>query len=319
MLRSVAEGRIGPYRIAQSIGRGATSTALLARDSRDDASLAASSPWTVIKLVHPSLRETDGAVRFLEAARAGLKAAHPHIVTHLAIGMHAGAPWVAMDYLRGVPLGVILRRIGRRGRTLPVAIGSRIVSDVALGLDRLHACMTGRDPAHLRLDISSETIAVGDDGIATLVPKLCTRHDARRGRGASLAFLSPEQLHRAGVDHRTDIFALGVLLWQMTTGRALFDGSSPIEIVRRVMECKVPRPSTIVADFPRGLEAAVLTATARSRRDRFGAARDFAAALSPFSAPRTEVSSYVVRFFGRHIEAHEAGLARAKMLLEEDP
>ena len=157
---------------------------------------------------------------------------------------------------------------------------------------------------------------MGDDGATKIVPKLCARHEEPNGiRASSIAFLSPEQLHRAGVDHRTDIFALGVVLWQITTGHALFLGSSAIETVRRIMECKVPRPSTLVPGYPRDLEAAVLSATARSRRDRFSTAYDFAAALEPLSAPRAEVAAFVQRLFARHLDAREAALHRAEELL----
>src|SRR5204863_9100797 len=103
-----------------------------------------------------------------------------------------------------------------------------------------------------------------------------TRAGTLKGK---LAYMSPEQVHGEGIDRRTDIFALGVVLWELTTGQRLFRMESDLDTLAKVQECNVPRPSTLIRGYPLDLEKIVLKALAKNKGERYKTSREFSRAL----------------------------------------
>src|SRR5262249_24334170 len=124
----------------------------------------------------------------------------------------------------------------------------------------------------------------------------------------------PEQVHGEQIDRRTDIFALGVVLWELTTGQRLFRMENDLDTLAKVQECVVPRPSTIVRGYPIDLEKIVMKALAKNRAERFKTAREFSRALQSLLMRRglfiasDEVASYVSGIFQDRIQKREAHL-----------
>ncbi|MDB4937034.1 MAG: serine/threonine protein kinase, partial [Labilithrix sp.] len=138
-----------------------------------------------------------------------------------------------------------------------------------------------------------------------------TRAGTLKGK---LAYMSPEQVHGEGIDRRTDIFALGVVLWELTTGQRLFRMESDLDTLAKVQECNVPRPSTLIRGYPVDLEKIVMKALAKNRGERFKTARELSRALQSLLMRRglfiasDEVAAYTQSIFNDRIQKREAHL-----------
>ena len=153
---------------------------------------------------------------------------------------------------------------------------------------------------------------VVDFGIAKFSSRMShTRAGTLKGK---LAYMSPEQVHGEGIDRRTDIFALGVVLWELTTGQRLFRMESDLDTLAKVQECNVPRPSTLIRGYPVDLEKIVMKALAKNRGERFKTAREFSRALQSLLMRRglfiasDEVAVYTQQIFQDRIQKREAHL-----------
>jgi len=300
---------LGRYRIVDEIGIGGMAAVHLAcagsRDSRT---------WVAVKQIHRHLVEDDAFVHmFLDEARVAARIAHPNVARVFDFGKADDTYWMAMEYLHGEPLREI------RGR-MPYDLACRVIADAAEGLHAAHELL-GRDGRQLGLvhrDVTPHNLFVTYDGVTKIVDfgvaKFSSRmSDARPGIiGAKLAHMSPEQVQGEGIDRRTDIFALGVVLWKLTTGQDLFRMESDLDTLAKVQECNVPRPSTIIGDYPIGLENIVMKALSKRREDRYDTAHELAKDLESFFALPDALSVYLRSIFADRIEKRDAHLRWAE-------
>lgn len=260
--------RLGPYQILQEIGRGAMSTVFKAVHTPTGRTVA-------LKV----LRATDGSgaaslARFRQEARAARRLSHPSIVAVHEAGEENGTSYIAMDYVEGKTLDRALAE-GRLGLRDFVAVLEKVARAVH------HAHQYGivhRDlkPANILLDASGAP-HVTDFGLAKMdhVERSATR------AGSSLGtpfYMSPEQVEGdiAGTDARSDVYALGVMLYQALTGRVPYPGQSVLEVYRGILSGRPVPPSEINPHAPPGLEAVCLKALRRDKARRHATAREFA-------------------------------------------
>jgi len=265
------------YRIEREIGRGGMATVYLAEDVRHGRMVA-------LKVLHAELAAAVGPQRFRREIVVAAQLQHPHIVPLLDSGESVGGPlWYAMPYIEGESLRDRLER----EHQLPLPDALRITREVASALDYAHR----RGVIHR--DVKPENILLGRDGQALLADFGLARDlinvveptGQRRltDSGVSLGtleYMSPEQT--AGtrdLDARTDVYALGCVLYEMLAGEPPFTGATPQALVaRRLVER--PLPLRAVRDWiPESVEHAVDIALARAPADRFQTAGAFAAAL----------------------------------------
>lgn len=276
--------------------------------------------WVAIKRIHPHLVEDDQFVdMFLDEARIAAGINHANVAQVFDLGKDDNTYWIAMEYLHGEPLREMMRRIEEYGGTVPFHIAARICADAAEGLHGAHE-LRGRNGQLLNLvhrDVTPHNLFVTYDGytkvvdfgIAKVVDRLAsTRAGTLKGK---LAYMSPEQVRGQEVDRRTDIFALGVVLWELTTNRRLFRMDTDLDTLERVQACVVPLPSTIVPGYPAELEQVVMKALAQRREDRFQTAREFSRALQSslmrqglFVAPE-DVGDYLKQMFADRVNKRE--------------
>jgi eukaryotic-like serine/threonine-protein kinase len=183
-----------------------------------------------------------------------------------------------------------MRTIENGAPRMDFTIASKIIADAAEGLHSAHDLrdkngellgLVHRDVTPHNLFVTYEgTTKVVDFGIAKVADRLSsTRAGTLKGK---LAYMSPEQVRAKEVDRGTDIFALGVVLWELTTGNRLFRRESDLETLEKVQACIVPPPSHFVPDYPVELESIVMKALAKDRRARFQTARDMSRALQKY-------------------------------------
>lgn len=310
---------LGRYRVVDEIGVGGMASVHLAR--MDGA--GGFQKWVAIKRIHPHLIEDEHFINmFLDEARIAARISHPNVAQVFDLGAHENTYWIAMEYLHGEPLREVMRLNEENGRTTTPELAARIIADAAEGLHAAHELrdkdgvilnLVHRDVSPHNLFITYEgMVKVVDFGIAKVSDRLSsTRAGTLKGK---LAYMSPEQVRGAQIDRRTDIFALGVVLWELVTGRRLFRMESDLETLERVQACVVPPLASLIRGFPKELEAIIQKTLDKRPEARYQTARDLSRALQQFLI-RTgrfvgseEVGRYVSSLFADRIHQRESHL-----------
>jgi serine/threonine protein kinase len=324
---------LGRYRVVNEIGVGGMASVHLARMDGP----GGFQKWVAIKRIHPHLIAEEAIVRmFLDEARVAARISHPNVATVFDLGKDRDTYWIAMEYLHGEPLREVVRKSGDAGVPTPPEIACRLIADAAEGLHAAHE-LVGKNGESLNLihrDVTPHnlfvtydgTTKVVDFGIAKFSPRMSsTRAGTLKGK---LAYMSPEQVRGEPIDRRADIFALGVVLWELTTGQRLFRTGNDLRTLKRVEECAILRPSSIVRGYPIDLEKIVLRALARDRAERFVNARELSRTLQSILIRRglfigsDEVAAYMRALFKDRISQREAELRSAEeytQIVSPDP
>jgi eukaryotic-like serine/threonine-protein kinase len=273
---TIASGtRLGPYEIQQLLGSGGMGRVYRALDTRLERIVA-------LKVLREDTLHSQANLRsrFEREAVAASRLSHPHICALYDVGRHEEVDFLVMEYLEGQTLSERLRQGGLRFReSLQIAI------EVASALEEAHAAgIIHRDlkPSNIMLTRSGSKLL--DFGVAKLRPVVpqapdtaTTTHTHHTVAGAlvgTLAYMSPEQLEGRDADARSDIFALGVLMYEMLTNRRPFEGDSSGELLRSI-EGREPRvPSALSHSCPPELDQAVGRCLARNPAERWQTARD---------------------------------------------
>jgi serine/threonine-protein kinase len=258
-----------------------------------------------IKRMHDALaQDPDFAQMFIDEARLVTRIRHPNVVPTLDVVSLDNELLLVMEYVAGEPLSVLLRRA--RAAKVPPPIG--VLVDIAVGvLHGLHAAHEARDekgePLNIvHRDVSPQNILVGTDGVARVldfgVAKSAARtHQTRDGQvKGKLHYMAPEQLRGKPLSPATDIFALGLMLWEALTGEDAFPYESEADLVHNMLHTDAAPPSTLRPDIPRVLDDIILQALNKEPAQRFISAKAMASALESAipSVPRSAVGKWVV-------------------------
>ncbi|MCP4537824.1 MAG: serine/threonine protein kinase, partial [Chloroflexi bacterium] len=262
---------LGKYEILKEIGSGGFAVVYKARDTELDRLVA-------LKVLHPHLATDPKFVqRFHQEGRAAAKLHHPRIVTMYEVGEEAGRHYLAMALLPGSPLDKWLARGPR-----PVEQTVFIIEQVAEALDAIH------ERGLVHRDVKPANVMVNDAGQATLLDFGIVRAAEGTRLTATMAtlgtpiYMAPEQAEikeTEGIDWRADVYALGVMAYEMLVGRPPFIGKSPTAILYKHIHETPPLPTELKPDLPPGLEPVLLKALAKHREERFQRAGDLAAGL----------------------------------------
>lgn len=241
----------------------------------------------VIKKILESLAKDEEFVRlFIDEARIAVLLQHVNIVQVFDLGRAEDTLYMAMEYVSGLDLARLLSR-GRHRGPFPLPLALFIISEVLKALRFAHE-RTGEEGEPLDIvhcDISPQNILVShagevkitDFGISRAAFQAASLHDVVRGK---YAYMSPEQIENDPLDARSDLFSLGIVLWEMMTGRRLFKARSKEETLRRVKRAEVPSPRSYRPEVSEELQSLVLRALARRPEQRFRSAADMLEALS---------------------------------------
>jgi eukaryotic-like serine/threonine-protein kinase len=265
LIGQIVDGR---YRIEAFIARGGMATVYRATDLRLDRTVA-------LKIMHAHLANDPNFVsRFEREAKSAARLTHPHVVGVFDQGIEGDQVYLAMEYVQGRTLRDVLNQYGPLTPEQALVIIEPIVEALAAA----HAA------GFVHRDIKPENVLIADDGRVKVadfgLARALTASDASQTQGmimGTVAYLAPEQVEHGEADERTDIYATGVVFFEMITGAVPHTGESPIAIAFQHVHNDVPTPSRIKSDIPPEADALVVTATRRDPAIRYQSAREFLA------------------------------------------
>ena len=325
-LQKTVPRHIGRYEIVGPLASGGMAEILLAR-------LAGPSGFmrpVVIKRILPHLAQRKDFVdMFLDEARIVAGIRHPNVVQVTELGHEEGELFLAMEYLEGESTSGLMRRTQTRGERLDLMLAAYIVAEACAGVHAAHelADENGVKLNIVHRDVTPHNVFIGykgaikvlDFGIATASNRIA-QTEAGQFKG-KLEYASPEQCKGAVLDRRSDIFALGAILWELTTGKRLFKRANALEMQRAICELPIPAPGSVAVDFPYPEELAAITmkALARKRRERYQTALELRhdllvvmRKLSARIAPEEDLAAVMQRLFEARIEEKAEMLRRVK-------
>jgi serine/threonine-protein kinase len=241
-----------------------------------------------IKRLHPQYaKDPEFVSMFLDEARLAARIQHPNVVNTIDIVPVDDEVFLVMEYVHGEALSKLIRAARRRRELVPPPIAASIMTGALHGLHAAHEAKSERgEPLNLvHRDVSPQNILVGTDGSARVldfgVAKAAMRSQSTRDgqMKGKVSYMAPEQLRGRAVDRRTDIFAAGVVFWESLTGRRLFDGQDPGEVLAKLLEERIPLPSEVEPSVPPEFDRLLGPALSRDPGARYATAREFAIAV----------------------------------------
>ncbi len=280
--------RIGRYDVIGRLASGGMAEIFLARES---------GPHTVqrhlvLKRILPHMTDDERMVEmFVHEAKLCMNLSHPHICPIFEFGDDDGAFFLAMEWVRGVSVRDLIDRVGG---PLPIPLVTQVFADVAGALHHAHTCtdQAGRPLAIVHRDVNPENVMVGFDGVTKLldfgVAAAATERKHKTEAGnlkGKFAYISPEQYQGLPLDGRSDVFSLGVSLYEALTGKGLYERASEYETVAAiVLDPDVPSLREVRPDVPEELDRIVARALAKDRDQRYPNADELQSDLDAFNA-----------------------------------
>jgi serine/threonine-protein kinase len=305
----VGGSRLGRYDVIRTLATGALTDLLLGRASGKE---GFERHVAIKRLREEHAKDPAVLEMFVNEARLAAALHHHSIVQVLDIDDGGGEPFFAMEYVHGVDLRKLLGLLAKRNEQLPIPHVVSIVASIAAALHHAHE-QRGPDGSPLGLvhrQVTPGNILVGFDGNVKIVDFGMAKAAIKRsetGAGilkGSAPYMAPEQCAGQRVDRRTDIFALGIVLYELSTVRRLFKGASEFLTMSAVVNAEVPRPSQYRRDVPSDLEVLMLKALARDPLARYQTAGAMAEALDKVAravgvgASTTQLANYMKLQFG---------------------
>jgi eukaryotic-like serine/threonine-protein kinase len=263
----------------------------------------------IIKRIRPAIADDAAFVEmFVTEARLASRLNHANIVQVFDFDRHEGTLFIAMEYIRGKSLAQAHQRARELSVPLLPVLASQIVAEVARGLSFAHRLTERGEPLGLvHRDVTPQNVLVSYEGAVKLtdfgIAKAGTRASTVGMLKGKFAYMSPEQARGEPVDSRTDIFALGITLWELLCGGRLFDGDSDIAVLRAVQERTVVPPQQLNPAVLPTLSAIVMRCLERDRARRFQSAQELERALSRYlsasgaSPEDTDVGAWMRELF----------------------
>lgn len=268
----------------------------------------------VIKVVKSFLAADSQFVQmFIAEARLASRLNHANVVQIFDFGKHGDSYYLAMEYVRGASLWDLRKRCREVGTPFPPVLAADIVAQTARGLQYAHTISeNGQRMGVVHRDVTPHNVLLSFDGAVKLtdfgIAKATTTHTAPGMLKGKFAYMSPEQSRGEKVDARTDIFALGIVLWELLTGGRLFDGDSDLAVLRAVQDSLIPPPSRMNPEVPQELSDIVMKALARPLDERFQTAFELDKALATWvlrnakSVDDTSTSAFLQQMFREEFE-----------------
>ncbi len=315
--------QFGKYRLLHRIAIGGMAEIFVAKH----VGMQGFSRKIVIKKIREHLsKESTFVNMFLNEAKLAAQLNHSNIGQIYDLGRIGESYFIAMEYVRGRDMRAVVNKTETKGIPFPLEYALKVAADACEGLYYAHRRSDDAgNPLHIvHRDITPENIVVSFDGEVKILDfgiakaeNLATETRVGEIKG-KLGYMSPEQVTGKQLDHRSDLFSLGVLLYEWLTGHRLFTGKTDVEVLRGVVEGKIYPPTYFQPDLPPAVEQLAMKALERNREQRYQSAWEFQfdirqyLAQHEFNPSNIHLSNFIRQIFAEEIRKDEAILAEAE-------
>jgi serine/threonine-protein kinase len=303
----------GPYLLLEQLGVGATGEVYLAKALADDRSVHL--PLVIKRLLPERAEDPEFVRRFRHEARVVVQVDSPHVAGVFDVGSVDGALYIAMEYVSGWPMTKLLAEVvaGRLLLELPVVV--EMIGGALEGLRAIHELRdleTGEPLDVVHRDVSPRNLMIGTDGAVRIIDlgiglSRVQSWQTRTGRVlGSVGYMSPEQITGKRVDRTADLYAVGVVLYELLSGKRFIDPAPPSEMMRAGVRPRWERISALRSDVPASIDDLLDRALGRTPEQRFQHAADFADALHAIvtkEEARGSTRAMLLERFGAELEA----------------
>lgn len=299
--KTVPGERLGRYELIEQLGTGGMAEIFKARSTGP----GGFQRTVVVKRILPANCSDPSFVRmFVAEAKILGMLHHPNVIQAYDFGESGGTLFLVLEYVDGPSLAETVSVLREAGRPFPIGVACQIARDVCRALDHVHD-LRDADGAPLNVvhrDVTPSNILLTATGTAKLLDFGVAKYRASQAKSqvgtikGKPAYLAPETLDRRDVDHRADVFSLGIVLHELLTLQPLFEGDNHQITFYRVLNMEIPPPSQTRPDVPPALDAIVMKALQRDRAKRYQSAQDMARELDEFMAAQAFRSEDAVEF-----------------------
>jgi serine/threonine protein kinase len=323
--------RFGKYTLLRKLATGGMAELFLALQK----SVAGFEKLLVIKRILPAMNQDRAFIdMLLHEARIAATLTHANIVQIFDVGHVDGTYYIAMEHVHGEDLRGIVRQMRKKGVIeFPLEHAIGIMVGVTAGLSYAHERrdLDGSPLNIVHRDISPQNVVVTFSGDVKVVDFGIAKSDTKASIGmetqsgklkGKVPYMSPEQARGEAIDARTDVFAVGVMLFELTTGRRLFKGASEFETLKLICDREYPRPSSVRPGYPPELEGIVMRALSKDRETRFQSAREVQSALEEFvrreriPVSNVALTQYMQSLFEEKLLAQKEQILQGKQLAD---
>ncbi|HEY5945728.1 MAG TPA: protein kinase [Kofleriaceae bacterium] len=283
----MAERQFGPYRLVRQIAVGGMAEIHLAKTK----GIAGFEKYVALKMIHPNFAEDEQFIGMLvDEAKIAVQLNHANIAQTFDLGRVGETFYITMEYVDGADLYKILRRGSEMDFELPLDVCAFIAKEIASALDHAHRKRdhTGKTLGIVHRDVSPQNVLISYSGEVKLVDfgiakaTMKARQTAVGVIKGKYYYMSPEQAWGDQIDHRSDIFSAGIVLYEMLTGQMLYLEEDLHKLLDMARQADIAPPSTLRKGIPPQLERIVMHALERDRNNRYQNAQDFATDLERF-------------------------------------
>jgi serine/threonine protein kinase/tetratricopeptide (TPR) repeat protein len=320
----------GRYRLSSRIATGGMAEVYLGRRIEEDGSRG---PAVAVKRLLPHMLSDRRIVQmFLNEARITEQIHHPNVISILELGVEGTEPFIVMELLEGRSFAELRQEAAERGQHVPLGITLRILVDACRGLDAAHRAVDqdGRPLRIVHRDFTPDNIHVGVSGAVKVIDFGIARAESI-GSGTEpgtlkgkFFYMSPEMIIGGSVDHRADIFAAGVMLYEQLCGRRPFTGLTTDAVLQRIAEGRPRPPTGFDPSVPPELDRICLMALARDPHERFESLQRLTEAIERVGgaaevASSAQVAAYVEVLFPLDRDPKRQALRRARLADPSQP
>jgi serine/threonine protein kinase len=280
--------RLGKYELLMPLAAGGMARIYIGRST----GIGAFERHVVLKMITPERANDQTTINmFLDEARLAASLNHQNVAQVFEVGEDQGVHYLAMEYVHGQDLRAVLAKAGSGGTRIPLELALTVVAGAASGLNHAHE-RRGPDGVPLGIvhrDVSPSNIMIGYDGAVKLLDFGIAKATSRSVETQSgiikgkFAYMAPEQCRGRDVDRRSDVFSLGIILYEISTQHRCFRADSDFDTMHRIVTGDVVRPTRLVQGYPQALEAIVMKALAIDAAQRYQSAGALLEALEAFA------------------------------------
>ncbi|MEQ1722905.1 MAG: serine/threonine-protein kinase [Pseudobdellovibrio sp.] len=324
--------QFGKYLLLEKVAAGGMAEIYLARSGAANGL----NKFFAIKRILPQFSTNEDFVAmFKEEAKVAINLNHSNVVSIYDFGIELDQFFIVMDYVEGRNLRQIINELKKSNKSFSIDQALFLIKETAAGLDHAHRCTDSTNGRPLNIthrDMSPQNIMVSFEGEVKVIDFGIAKSEteAEGTKAGTLkgkfSYMSPEQAEGQPIDPRTDVFALGIVLWELLANDRLFTGSNEAAILRKVRDCQVPLIRKINPTVPQELERIVMKALAKDRNVRYQTAANFHRDLNRFLNTQypdfspQDFSQFVRESFkSAYQEGRDKLVTYSKIVVEEPP